>query len=222
MEEVLGEVRPVSSRVVRVPTVTDTQVVTAFDRLRAAGLRVAIPHRFSVDSNRVPMPVRQHPAAESSVEWGTVVTLELEGGLTGSLVWSGPGEVVLRDLVGSGLSAAIAWLDGAGLEWSAVDLPPLASADSNSLFDNYQVTSQDRPPGTRFVWRHWRDDPPPSTSRWAPFSRQALGGGRLPGTPIAVVTPAVGFAPSRDRWPLDWIHGRKTEPPSYSPSEPIR
>lgn len=68
-----GEEKP--SRMVTVPLLTQTDVIRAYDLLRAAGLRVAIRNRFSVEALCVPIAREQSPRQGTRTAVGSVVTI---------------------------------------------------------------------------------------------------------------------------------------------------
>jgi beta-lactam-binding protein with PASTA domain len=133
---------------VTVPQVTQTSVTEAYKRLREAGLRVAIPERFTVAALHEPGPSTQRPRAGQRVPPGTVVTLELWPGPLGSPAYS-PHTVTVSDLVGLSASEALEWVEDADLFFEIRDIPPLLPSDAAGLFDNYRVTAQSPAPGTR-------------------------------------------------------------------------
>jgi hypothetical protein len=125
-----------------VPTFESDDVSVIFDRLRSRGLRVAIPattHFYATNSPRVR---RVTPHTGTHVDWGSVATLQVTTGFTGSPV--GPKDLrVYRvlDFGGKSLADAVAWAQDKRLYWET-DLPPLPPSSAKQLFEAYVVTSQ--------------------------------------------------------------------------------
>src|SRR5919198_1338754 len=67
-----------------VPKVVGLNVIDGFAGLRRAGLRVALPERFTLDSRSLALIGSQTPAPGEHVEWGTVVMLRT-GGVQGGV-----------------------------------------------------------------------------------------------------------------------------------------
>ena len=116
----------------------------AFDRLRARGLRVAIPSTLHFEATSPPMVAKQMPPAGTRVAWGSIVTLRPPSflGLVGSPV--GPEKLpVYRvpEFNGKPLADAVAWTKGKTVYWAS-DLPPLPPSNAKHLFDAYVITSQ--------------------------------------------------------------------------------
>jgi hypothetical protein len=124
-----------------VPGVRNGNVPFAFDRLREHGLRVAIPSTIPFRESW-PRVTGQTPSAGTRVAWGSVVTLRVTWGFTGSP--GGPEKLsVYRvpDFAGRPLTEAVAWTERKTLYWAS-DLPPLPPSGAKNLFDAYVVKSQ--------------------------------------------------------------------------------
>jgi hypothetical protein len=125
-----------------VPGIRGGGLLFAFDHLRDRGLRVAIPSEIPFGETSSPMVTGQTPSGGTRVDWGSVVTLRLFRGFTGSP--SGPKKLpVYRvpDFRGRPLADAVAWTEGKTVYWAS-DLPPLPPSGAKHLFDAYVVTSQ--------------------------------------------------------------------------------
>jgi hypothetical protein len=133
---------------VTVPRVTHTDIVSAYDVLHEAGLRVEIPERFEIRSLQSLVPASQDPRPGVRVPVGSVVSLTLRTGPLGSPA-SSPHTVQVANLVGRSASAAIGWVENAELFFEIEDVPPLLPSDAAHLFDAYRVTHQSPAPGTR-------------------------------------------------------------------------
>jgi hypothetical protein len=127
---------------VTVPTFERGDVPDAFARLRARGLRVAIPATTHFYATTAPRVASVTPRPGARVDWGSVVTLHVATGFIGSPV--GPKKLpVYRvpDFAGQPLANAVAWTQGKLVYWET-ELPPLPPSRANRLFDAYVVTSQ--------------------------------------------------------------------------------
>jgi len=125
-----------------VPGVRSGGVLFAFDRLRGSGLRVAIPSITHFYATNWPYVVDQAPRAGTRVKWGSVVTLRLRAGPTGSP--SGPKKLPMYrvpNFAGRPLTEAVAWTKGKLVYWES-ELPPLPPSSARHLFDAYVITSQ--------------------------------------------------------------------------------
>lgn len=138
-----------SQAVVNVPDVRAQSLAAAFERLRRAGLRVAVSGRFWLGSNQMPTVAVQSPAPGKRAEPGSVVTLYGRGGPIGVPV--GPEKAVhMPALEGMTLAAAVRKLNRAGLAWEteiAVRLPASSACD---LLSAFRVRRQRPPAGTLF------------------------------------------------------------------------
>jgi hypothetical protein len=125
-----------------VPGVRSGGLLFAFDQLRGSGLRVAIPSMIPFRETSSPSVRGQTPRGGTRVKWDSVVTLDVDGGLTGSP--SGPQKLpVYRvpDFTGKSLNDVVAWTKGKSIFWKS-DLPPLPPSSAKHLFDAYVIKSQ--------------------------------------------------------------------------------
>jgi PASTA domain len=125
-----------------VPGVRGGGLLFAYDRLRASGLRVAIPSYIPFDATSSPRVAGQTPSGGTSVDWGSVVRLRVVEGWIGSP--SGPKNLPVYRVPSFGgkpLTEAVEWTHGKVLYWSS-NLPPLPPSNAKHLFDAYVVTSQ--------------------------------------------------------------------------------
>jgi hypothetical protein len=135
---------------VTVPLATQTSVTYAYDLLHEACLRVAIPETFTITSLWEPGPAKQDPRAGSRVPPGTVVTLQLQDGPLGSPAWN-PHTVVVPDFISLTASAAVEWIDAAGLFYEIKDIGPLLPSDTPHLLDAYWVKTQSPAAGSELT-----------------------------------------------------------------------
>jgi len=145
----------------------------AFDRLRAQGLRVAIPSTLRFEAMTSPMVAKQMPPAGTRVAWGSTVTLRPPSfpGPIGSP--SGPDKLPIYrvpEFNGKPLADAVAWTNGKTVYWAS-DLPPLPPSSAKHLFDAYVITSQRPAAGS-------------DLKLWAPAAMRGFVGVRL--TPLTL------------------------------------
>ncbi len=126
-------------------------VLAAYDRLRAAGLRVSVPGGLSFDSLAPPRVGRVVPAAGRRVPRGSVVTLYLSRNTRRPTVPVGrlPKYVVAK-FVGGAVSSAYGWVSRKRLDFRAY-LGPLKAGSARGLFANYRVTRQRPAAGVRLA-----------------------------------------------------------------------
>lgn len=125
-----------------VPGIRSGGLLFAFDQLRGAGLKVAIPSTIPFQPTSSPMVSDQTPRGGTRVKWGSVVTLTVAAGQIGSV--GAPNRLpVYRvpDFSDRPLSDAVAWTEGKTIYWTS-DLPPLPPSRAKHLLDAYVVTSQ--------------------------------------------------------------------------------
>jgi hypothetical protein len=173
---------PVSPQNVLVPRVTG-DIVGAYRRLRAAGLRVSIPRGLSFDSLRPAVTTRTSPAAGTRVARDSVVRVYLSccrrvrasGGPAGRFH-----RLVVPNFAGRVASSAYAWANAHGLDFRA-HLGPLNAGAESGLFANYRVGSQRPAAGAHLTLQPrrpsagegarpfgvtvWGSQPPPCTPR---------------------------------------------------------
>lgn len=136
---------------VTVPLVTQTDIPSAYERLREAGLRVTIRETFSVASLQTPRAARQWPRSGTRVARGSTVSIRAEPGPIGSpAVREGLPGAEVPELTGMTVSDALERVEDldVGLFWEVRDLQPLSDAEAARLFDNYHVARQAPPAGT--------------------------------------------------------------------------
>jgi hypothetical protein len=137
-----------ATRMVTVPLVTETNVIRAYDLLRAAGLRVAIRNRFSADSLCLPLAQKQSPRPGTATTVGSVVTIS-----AGFCPLASPGVTkpipiaIVPSFHGRRASAVVTWADRSLMFWAVRGLTPLSASDAPHLFDNYRVVRQRPLPG---------------------------------------------------------------------------
>jgi hypothetical protein len=140
-----------------VPGIRSGGLQFAFDQLRGSGLRVAIPSTIPFRETSSPSVRDQTPRGGTRVKWGSVVTLTIDGGQTGSP--SGPTKLpVYRvpDFTGKSLEDVVTWTRGKAIYWKS-DLPPLPPSSAKHLFDAYVITEQHPPPGSEVkLWAQVR------------------------------------------------------------------
>jgi Tol biopolymer transport system component len=132
-----------------VPKVVGLNVIDGFAGLRRAGLRVALPERFTLDSRSLALIGSQTPAPGEHVEWGTVVMLRTGGAESGVVVIDvDMPSYVVPDFTGKALAEGVRWTyDKLAVWWRAPDLPPLPATDAESLLAAYRIVGQGPAPG---------------------------------------------------------------------------
>jgi beta-lactam-binding protein with PASTA domain len=133
-------------QMVVVPGIRSANVVFAYERLHAAGLRVAIPSGLAIESLRMPLVRTQTPVAGARVARGSTVRLDSFFSFTGSPTGA-PSLAVVPSLHGRSASAAPAWAERKDMYWR-VALPPLTAGDATTLLDNFRIVGQRPRPGT--------------------------------------------------------------------------
>lgn len=138
-----------NAAVVTVPDVRSQSLATAFERLRRAGLRVAISGRFLLGSNQMPAVAAQSLDPGTRAESGSIITLQGRGGPIGLPV--GPEKAVhVPGLEGLTLGAAIRKLERAGLAWETDAVLRLPASSACDLFSAFRIRRQQPPAGTLF------------------------------------------------------------------------
>jgi hypothetical protein len=139
-----------AKQLVAVPLVTQTTVIRAYDRIRAAGLRVSIRNEFSVRSLCVPGASEQSPRHGTRVAVGSVVTVSTRpcAIASPSVLKSNPTATV-PNFKSKLASRVIAWAERRSMFWEIRDAQPLSRSAAAHLFDNYRVVRQDPAPGAR-------------------------------------------------------------------------
>jgi hypothetical protein len=131
-------------RTVIVPSLAGSNgVPETFDRLRAKGLRVAIPETTHFFPTSGPYVALQRPMAGTRVQWGSAVRLNVDNGPYGRPggVNEPPPTYRVPNFVGKSLAYAIAWTRDKKLYWQT-DLPPLSPSTARHLFGAYIVKAQ--------------------------------------------------------------------------------
>jgi hypothetical protein len=137
------------TRMVTVPLVTQTDVVRAYDLLRAAGLRMAIRNRFSVAALCVPIAQKQSPRRGRRTAAGSVVTVSAGSCLIGSpSVMTSMPTATVPNFEGRSPAAVVTWAERSSMFWAVRDLDPLPQTDAHHLLDNYLVVRQRPAPGS--------------------------------------------------------------------------
>jgi hypothetical protein len=135
-------------RVVVVPLVTQTDVIRAYDLLRARGLRVAIRESFSAQSLCVPIAQNQSPRRGTQAPVGSIVTIGPGFCPIGSPAAARPMPTAsVPSFEGEPASSVVSWASRSGMFWSVRGIPPLEASDAPHLFDNYRVVRQHPSPG---------------------------------------------------------------------------
>ena len=129
-----------------VPPVTQMAVQEAYRKLRAVGLRVAIPRQFAYRMTSPPLVTAQMPEEGSKVPAGSAVTLTLGRGPTASPVLT-KAKVTVPDLIDMTATEATNRLLGLGLRFHIAKLPPLEPSGKPQLLDNFRVVAQTVEPG---------------------------------------------------------------------------
>jgi hypothetical protein len=141
-----------AARTARVPRVGAGELITvgeAYDRLRAAGLRVEIRGGFHVDMRDGPLSAAPRPGSGTPVEPGSVVSIAPTGGPHLDVVRREPPHpTAVPDLTGMSANAFFAWTDGSGADWGA-EVSALPPTSRPHLWDNYRVARQLPAAGTR-------------------------------------------------------------------------
>lgn len=134
---------------VAVPGVRSANPFFAYERLRAAGLRVSIPAGLDVHSLRGANVQSQSPPPGARVRRGSTVVLTLRPGLIGSPTGQTPmPRAVAPDFTGQSAAEAVRWATAEQLYWH-VRLAPLADGNADTLLDNYTVIQQQPRAGVR-------------------------------------------------------------------------
>jgi beta-lactam-binding protein with PASTA domain len=130
---------------VRIPKAGTVGTDDVIPRLHRAGLRIAIPTPWALNSFQAPTASVVAPHRGSSVSAGSVVTLGVSG-VVGS-PWEKFGRHIVPEVLGESLEEATKKIWAAGLPWDvhATALPPTAATH---LFSAYCVTSQAPSSGT--------------------------------------------------------------------------
>lgn len=137
-----------ATRMVTVPLVTQTDVIDAYDLLRAAGLRVAIRNAFSAASLCVPIAQKQSPRRGTRAGVGSVVTFSAGWCPIGSPGVAKPmPTATVPSFDGKPATDVLDWADRSGMFWAIRSLPPLPESDAPHLLDNYRVVRQRPTPG---------------------------------------------------------------------------
>jgi beta-lactam-binding protein with PASTA domain len=130
-----------------VPQVSgDRDVLSAYDRLHARGLRVTTSQRLA-HGPFIPV-LGQEPQPGTRVPRGTTVRLILDSGPDRRTVCCDERELTMPDFVGRNLGEVGEWLNRRYLYWKLVDAPPLPPTNTPRMLDPYVVTSQKPAPGT--------------------------------------------------------------------------
>jgi hypothetical protein len=137
-----------------VPHVTGIALNVAYQRLRAADLRVTFtgPLTLTPTYSCFPDVAHQSSAAGQHIAAGSTVMLDLA---PQRCVVAKPGHptvmpsATVPNLVGKPLTAAIAWADAHQLAWAVQHLPGLASGHAPSFFANYAIDAQQPQAGRR-------------------------------------------------------------------------
>jgi serine/threonine-protein kinase len=135
-----------TARRVAVPTVTHMAVQEAYRKLRAVGLRVAIPRQFAYRMTSPPLVTAQMPEDGAMVPAGSAVTLTLGRGPTGGPVLT-KAKVTVPELIDMTASEATNRLLSLGLRFHIAKVPPLEPSFKPQLLDNYRVVAQTVEPG---------------------------------------------------------------------------
>jgi hypothetical protein len=128
--------------VVVVPPATGRyDLITAYHRLHAAGLRTEVARTFTLASLCLPSARTQSPPAGARVSRGVTVTLR---GLTCAAASPAASatRAVVPDFTGQRATRAVAWAGRTGLYWKVDRIPPLHPSGLAALLDNYVVTDQ--------------------------------------------------------------------------------
>jgi hypothetical protein len=132
-----------AGRSVAVPKVTGTyDLVTAYSRLRRAGLRMAIPQPFSLRSLCLPTARAQSPAAGTRTAGHSTVVVRQLTCFLGSPAGDYEQAAVVPDFSGRTASSAVRWAKQNQLYWELDRLPALRPSSRPSMLDNYVVTHQ--------------------------------------------------------------------------------
>jgi beta-lactam-binding protein with PASTA domain len=118
-----------------------SDLIHAYRRVHAAGLRVAVTQTFSLQSLCLPIAGAQTPAAGTRVAAGATVALRRLGCVVASGAGGGA-PVIVASLVGRSARAAVALVERAGLYWEIDRIPSLRPSRRAELLDNYVVTAQ--------------------------------------------------------------------------------
>ena len=135
---------------VSVPLVTQTDIVRAYHRNRAQGLRVTIRNTFSVEALCSPIAQKQSPRAGERVPLGSVVEISTGSCPIGSPAVAKPmPAATVPSFKGRSAWDAVTWAKRRTLFWAMRGALPITAADAPRFFDNYRVTSQRPAPGAR-------------------------------------------------------------------------
>lgn len=147
----------------RVPNVVGSNAVTAYLRLRHAGLRVSIPRGFVLDTLASPLALVESmtPHSGRSVLRGSVVTLNVGCGCSlgspGVPVGTLP-RYTVPDFLGKPIRAANRWMAGKIL-YLTEHVGPLRAGSAANLYGNYRITAQQPSAGTLLSLGLRRMDP---------------------------------------------------------------
>lgn len=142
-----NERAPARPSSVTVPSVLRLDLLTAYEKLHRAGVRVSFKRSFSIDWSGacIPLVTGSQPRANSTVRSGSTVVLSTA--MPGCPVAS-PAVPVPRpkpsrvpSFSGKPLTAAIDWVKRHHFTWAAT-IPPLQDGGAASLYRNYTITAQ--------------------------------------------------------------------------------
>lgn len=139
-----------AARMLTVPKVTETDVIHAYELVRAAGFRAGVHNRFSVASLCVPIASEQLPPFGAPMPDDGVVTISPGGCPLGSPSVRRPmPSATAPDFAGERASDVVAWAKRAGMFWAVRDAPTLTAGSEPHLLDNYRVVRQSPSAGAR-------------------------------------------------------------------------
>ena len=130
-----------------VPSVARLGLLTAYEKLHRAGVRVTFGRTFSIDwsGECVPIVTGSQPRASSSVRRGSTVVLSTSmppcGLASPAVPVPRPKPSRVPSFTGKPLTAAIAWVKRHHLTWAAT-VPRLHHGDAATLYGNYTITGQ--------------------------------------------------------------------------------
>jgi beta-lactam-binding protein with PASTA domain len=138
------------SQMVRIPKAGGVGIGEVIPRLHRAGLQIAIPKAWALNSFQGPTASVLAPHRGTSVPIGSVVSLGISG-VVGS-PWEKLGPHIVPKVLGQNLGQATKQIRAAGLPWDvhATALPPTSTAN---LYSAYCVTSQTPSSGTAIAIR---------------------------------------------------------------------
>jgi hypothetical protein len=128
---------------VAVPGVSGEDMLTAYETLQGAGLRVSIPGLATIAPS-TSFAGTTTPAAGRLVPRNTTVTIRAKQVFLGVASPAVPfplPSAVVPNFSGAHVSAAAAWAESHDLFWVAT-LPPLIAGDAATLLANYRVVKQ--------------------------------------------------------------------------------